>query len=149
MSPEPTAGWRWSFRYRGSRTVAVCQDSAVAQLFSLGGMMKFIVIFILGTAVGFGLAYSLGLYKRSDSSHTTPPIVTRDAPNPRFSVMTSPETLLDFVRQRPNSVSFVGLAIKASSVELKDGVCLETDSIKNQKDLAEAAKKAGVPFGWE
>ena len=63
--------------------------------------MKSIVIFIVGVAVGVGLSYSLGLYKLSDSSHGAPPIAARDTPNPRVLVMTSPETLLDFVRQRP------------------------------------------------
>jgi hypothetical protein len=118
-------------------------------IFSLSGMTKSIVIFIVGVAVGVGLAYSLGLYKRSDSSHGAPPITAKDAPNPKVLVITKPETLLDFVRQRPASVRFVGLAIKASTVELKGGICLETDSIKNQKDLAEAATKAGVPCAWE
>lgn len=62
---------------------------------------------------------------------------------------TSPKALLDLISQKPQDIKAVLLATSASTVEMKDGRKFFSDSHDLQKDLADAAKNAGIPFSWE
>lgn len=65
------------------------------------------------------------------------------------SAKTSPQALIEAIKHRPNTVKGVYLTLTGSTVNLKDGSSLQTDSIELQGEVAKAAKDAGIAFYWE
>ena len=65
------------------------------------------------------------------------------------SVKTSPQALIELIKQRTVAVKGAYLTLTGSAVHLKDGSSLHTDSIEHQSDAAKAAKAAGIAFYWE
>ena len=61
----------------------------------------------------------------------------------------SPQTLLDQLKQRTDTVKSVYLTQTGSTVNLKDGRSLQSDSTELQSELAKAAKDAGIAYFWE
>jgi hypothetical protein len=115
----------------------------------LGKTMKTIISFIVGLAIGVGVAYSLIPRNHpSPSPQATPQAETKVTSEIRVSVKTSPQALIEVIRNRPNAVEGVYLVTNASAVNLKNGISLYCDSIDLQGDIAKAAEAAGVASFW-
>jgi len=65
------------------------------------------------------------------------------------SAKTSPQALIDVIKRRPDAVKDVYLTTTGSAVNLKDGSSLHSDSIELQRDIAQAAKDAGIASYWD
>ncbi|HEX5104916.1 MAG TPA: hypothetical protein VFV87_13945 [Pirellulaceae bacterium] len=113
-------------------------------------MNRSALVFIAGLVVGFGLGCCLMLLvsQPTPSAKAVPAAIARRDPKAPI-VRTSPQALLDVVNQRPESVSALLITFGGSSVELKSGVRLMAETVEQQQELQDAARKAGVPFAIE
>lgn len=113
-------------------------------------MVKSILLFIAGLAVGFGLGCGFFLLtSRSSPSQPVVQPIVQQVPQKRTVSVRSVQTLFDTIEYNPESVSAVLLTMTGSVVELKDGTRLYFDTLEGQPELQDAAVNAGLPWAIE